>query len=327
MKHIFLSLSCFFFTTHLIAQSSTFETQPLPATNYWKGTPGVAATTPFTDGGVTYVNRNDTSSVGDYWSGWGYSATTDTVTASYVSNEMSAITGKGHNNSLVYGVAYLGWDSTLNRIKLPAPVLVNGCYVTNSTVAYLSMKNGDFAAKKFGGTSGNDPDFFRLDITGWHNGIPTNDTVHFYLADFRFANNANDYILKTWAFVDLSSLGVVDSLAYNEVSSDNNSFGMLTPSYFCMDDLQYTPEGVSDLHAENGLQMYPVPATNDLFIKNRSLLTIEYTVAAINGNTLCTGKIKASETHQIETCNWPSGQYMLHYQLLNNSYSRTFIKE
>ena len=62
--------------------------------------------------------------------------------------------------------------------------VIDGMYVTNGTYAYLSMLNGDAYAKKFGGVSGNDPDWFKLTIRKWYNGILANDSVTFYLADY-----------------------------------------------------------------------------------------------------------------------------------------------
>jgi hypothetical protein len=43
----------------------------------------------------------------------------------------------------------------------PTPVTVTGAYFTNTTYAALSMLSGDSFAKKFGGASGDDPDWFK----------------------------------------------------------------------------------------------------------------------------------------------------------------------
>ena len=81
--------------------------------------------------------------------------------------------------------------------------------VTNTTYAWDSMLNGDGFAKQFGGASGDDPDFLQLVITGYDAlGVATG-SVDFLLADYRFADNAQDYILTDWTPVDLSSLGAV----------------------------------------------------------------------------------------------------------------------
>jgi hypothetical protein len=105
------------------------------------------------------------------------------------------------------------------------------------------MKYSDAYSKKFGGTSGNDPDWFKLSIWGYQYGQHT-DTVDFYLADFRFANNDSDYIVKDWVWIDLTSLGNADSLEFILTSSDNGTYGMNTPAYFCIDNflIDFLPE-------------------------------------------------------------------------------------
>jgi hypothetical protein len=99
------------------------------------------------------------------------------------------------------------------------------------------MKNGDQFSKKFGGESGNDPDFFKLMIEALNpEGNPI-DTVYFYLADFRFADQSKDYILNKWTWVDLSQMKEAFKLRFSLSSSDNSNGFMNTPSYFCLDDL------------------------------------------------------------------------------------------
>jgi len=115
--------------------------------------------------------------------------------------------------------------------------VVQGLYLTNSTYAYLSMLEGDGFAKKFGGASGNDPDFFKVTIRKYLNGELGTDSVEFYLADFRFANNSQDYIVNDWTYVDLTPLGNVDYLEFSLASSDIGTFGINTPTYFCVDNV------------------------------------------------------------------------------------------
>ena len=102
-------------------------------------------------------------------------------------------------------------------------------YITNSTYAYLSMKNGDQFAKKF-----SDGDWFKLDIYGEDVSGNESQPVSVYLADFR---NGKKEILNTWKWVELSDLGELKSLHFNLTSTDNGDWGMNTPSYFSIDDL------------------------------------------------------------------------------------------
>ena len=66
--------------------------------------------------------------------------------------------------------------------------------------------------------------------------------VDFYLADYRYADSSQDYIISAWEYIDLSSLGSVDELSFSLSSSDNGSFGMNTPNYFAIDNIGVVPE-------------------------------------------------------------------------------------
>ncbi len=188
---------------------------------------------------VNYYN-----SAYDSWSGFAYSKTTDVATSG-IANQYSAITGSGNSQSSNYLVSYVSaWDGA-DYIALDTATSINGFYVTNSTYAYLSMHDGDSYAKKFGGDSGDDPDFFVLTIKGFNNGTYS-DSVAFYLADYRDADNSNDYIVNEWTFVDLSSLNTVDSLTFELNSTDIGEYGMNTPAYFCIDDFKDGNNAVAD---------------------------------------------------------------------------------
>jgi hypothetical protein len=131
------------------------------------------------------------------------------------------------------------------------------------------MLNGDFVAKKFGDTTGTNcgcpqgsaPDWYKLTVKRYSGGTLQNDSVGVYLADYRFTNNTQDYILKTWIWISLTSLGNVDSLAFFLHSSDNGSFGMNTPAFFCIDDLTLSNTvGVENYLSEEKVSVFPNPA-------------------------------------------------------------------
>jgi hypothetical protein len=105
------------------------------------------------------------------------------------------------------------------------------------------MLHGDDYAKKFGGETGDDPDWFLLSITGYDADVNPSGTVDFYLADYQFEDNSQDYIIDQWTWVNLSSLGEVTALEFNLSSSDNDPvWGMNTPAYFAMDSVGIVPE-------------------------------------------------------------------------------------
>ena len=189
------------------------------------------------------------------WAGFAYSNRTDVTTAGF-GNQYSAFTGGGSNptGATVSGENYaLGYMDSFNGVfptitRPPAEQFLS-LRITNTTYAALSIRDGDGGSgpgKKFGGVSGNDPDFFKLTITGLGAGDTILGSVDFYLADFRFANNAQDYIVNTWTEVDLAPLGAATrKIQFALSSSDNGAFGMNTPAYFAIDNVQTVPEPAS----------------------------------------------------------------------------------
>jgi len=212
------------------ADTATFEDLDLPAESYWDGSDGSGG---FTSAGVHFGN-NYNAEWGS-WDGFSYSNITDT-TAMALAGQYNAIAGAGQGDSGNYAVAYIGWILP-PTVTLSEPGIVDGLSVTNTNYTYYAILHGEVFSKKFGGQSGNDPDWFMLTITGKDvDGVVTG-TVEFYLADYRFADNADDYILDTWQHVDLTSLGEVMSLEFTLSSSDVGDWGMNTPAYFAIDTL------------------------------------------------------------------------------------------
>jgi len=226
------------------------------------GTPTVSASSSFISGDCVFPNI--WSEFGYWESGWAYSNKRDSMTAGYT-NQFSARTGKGNNSSANYAIGQNG-----SKLKFNSKgVLMGGFYITNSTYSTLSMQKGDGFAKKFGGDTGNDPDWFKLKIQKYTEGALVTDSVTFYLADFRFADNTQDYIIKKWEYVDLSSLGNADSLLFTLSSSDVGNFGMNTPAYFCLDDFTTlsTVTHVDDESSKKNLILYPNPVYTSLTVR------------------------------------------------------------
>jgi hypothetical protein len=172
------------------------------------------------------------------WQGFIISTMRDDSTQGY-DNRFSSITGGGYN-SLTYTIGYS--PSVIRLSGFHAGSTMSGFYITNSSYAYYAIKEGDFFSKKFGGTTGDDPDWFLLNIVNYINGN-TSDTIGFYLADYRFQDNMQDYIIDTWEWVDLSALGASDSLLLYLTSSDTGAWGMNTPGFFCIDDFIVNEHG------------------------------------------------------------------------------------
>ena len=183
------------------------------------------------------------------WEGFAVSTMTDTTTPGW-ENQFSAIPGEGAEGSAAYFVAYgysgsfTGYQPELLFPYDPDGLIVEGAFVTNTTQAALSMLTGDAYAKKFGGADGSDPDWYLLSIQGIDPDGEISGTVELYLADFRHADPADDYVLDLWEWVDLSSLGAVIGLQFDLASTDMGDWGMNTPAYFALDGLHVTPPGI-----------------------------------------------------------------------------------
>jgi hypothetical protein len=225
----------------------TFDDNLLPPESHWGGAGSGEAG--FTSGDA-YFPHNDG---GWSWDGFAYSNETDTTTAG-ISNQFSAITGGGVLGSANYGLGYIPsdwasgtYDPIPQTVSLGAVTgenynqTLSGAWFTNTTYAYLAMRDGDSYAKQFGGESGDDPDWFKLIVRGIDEQGGYTAPIDFYLADFRFSDNSQDYILDEWTWVDLSGLGPVVALEFSVDSSDKGAYGINTPTYFALDNLTVVP--------------------------------------------------------------------------------------
>lgn len=182
----------------------------------------------------------------EYETWWGYGVANHTSTDyKEFADQFNSCTGKGADGSKNYGIAYVSdymgpVNVTLTTDEMTA---VPGVQVTNAAWSLSSMANGDGVAKRFG-----KGDWFKLTATGYDDEENITGTKEFYLADCRSEDNTEWFILNDWAFMDLSGLGAVRQIRFTLSSSDNGTWGMNTPAYFCYDNLgcegtEETPKG------------------------------------------------------------------------------------
>ena len=236
MKKTLLLVKLFVLMAVLSAQAQMdFEGLKMPT--HKNGSNGAGG---FYSGSAFFVNYYNS----DYgsWAGFAVSKETDTETSGW-SNQYSAKAGSGADGSDNYMTSYISSYAGATYIKLATAKKITSVEITNSTYAYNSMKDGDAYAKQFGGDDGNDKDTLVLSIIGYKDDIKT-DSIDFFLADFRNDDNDYDYIINNWRKVNLSYLGTVDSVVFKLTSSDNGTYGMNTPAYFCMDNLEFDDETI-----------------------------------------------------------------------------------
>lgn len=241
MKRIFLkTTNVLLLSTSLLVgafdtiaqRTANFENLSLKPNSFWNGDDKTGS---FKSGEMMFANSYNEKYFS--WSGFAYSNMSDTKTEGY-SNQYSSYAGSGAIGSKNFGINY--GTNIINFSSLAKGCKPKGIYVSNTTLAALDMKNGSQFSKKFGGESGNDQDFFLLQILNYNNGKAT-DTSNVYLADYRFEDNTKDYILNTWQYVDLSKFNYSDSIGFSLSSSDVGQFGMNTPAYFCFDEFTVVP--------------------------------------------------------------------------------------
>ena len=193
---------------------------------------------------VSYSLNFISDQYGERWNGVAYSSQTDN-TKEGVDGMLVAMPGKGANNSKVYavmnGTDTVTFVSSENAPTEKSEVRPQSIQITNNAYAYSVIKKGNQFSKKFGGTDGNDEDFFKVIITGLDANDKETGKVEFLLADYRFEDNTKDYIVDSWERVDLSPLGVVTKLSFSLESSDTGDWGINTPAYFAFDNLVSQP--------------------------------------------------------------------------------------
>jgi len=231
------------------AAIADFENLPLAADSFYNGDPGgllpgQSHDGSFVTGGAKFNNLYTIDAQFGFssWDGWSVSNKTDNTTPGFA-NQYSAFAGGGSGGSAKYGIAFFGAQPP--SIDLPPGGLPVSMDITNTSYAALSMLTGDAFAKKFGddrATQGvvetNFPDFLKLTIGGENAGGQAVGTpIDVYLADYRFANDTDDFVLDAWQTVDLAPLAGAANLTFTIESSDVGPFGPNTPLYFAADNL------------------------------------------------------------------------------------------
>lgn len=175
---------------------------------------------------------------------WGFSSDSFAFTnctvetcENFSAQDYRAVPKRGITNNTYVIVGSSGYKIGTNRDKEPSirfkddenfakskDYQVKGIFVTNSAIAYESMKVGSsfFSnTDKFGAQ-----DSFKLTIYN----MDKTKSVDFYLAE-------GSNIITDWKWVDLTSLGRTKGLKFKLETTKKNESGAMTPTYFCLDGI------------------------------------------------------------------------------------------
>ena len=226
----------------------------------------------FSTGIFNFNNSYSTAYGGLYNDGFVISNMQNDTVQNY---DHSAITVGGMEGpgSTYLSAFYAGYGINRCVIELNDTIArkIEGLYITNSTTSVISMQNGDFLAKKFGGISGTDPDWFKITAIGY-NGDTETERAEFYLADFRSSISSEDYIVSDWRWFELAPLGEITKVEFVLSSSDTGDYGMNTPAYFCMDmiTVRGSTEDTSSIQKipSPDIKVYPNPCSDFVTVAN-----------------------------------------------------------
>lgn len=207
------------------------------------------------------------------WCNFTYSnATAGTYDGAHMlRDQFNSATTSGVDGSANYLVAYPqgGSIDVLNKADGDS---IRGFYITNTAWVVDAVKNGDGMSSVAGGFKKGD--YYKVTITGKH-ADGTKAQVDYYLADYRSNNAADHYYLDTWQWVDLRSLGKVKDLTFKLSGTKKNSFGLTTPMYFCMDNLNGHRK-ITDAPVQSVSSTIKL---SDLFTLDGSSATVTYALA------------------------------------------------
>ncbi len=192
----------------------------------------------FSSGGANF-NNSYNPTFGS-WEGNAYSKRTSFAAGGFQefanNNDTAVAPGSGAGGSATWGIVN-SFSPNTAVIEAPGGAFFDSLYVTNTATVEYILEFGNSFAEPFGGASGNDPDLFTVrfnDLSPGGGGF-----VEFILADYRFVDPADDYIVNTWQQVDLTPLNQATRIGIEFTSTDVGTFGINTPTYAAIDDILF----------------------------------------------------------------------------------------
>lgn len=329
-------LSAVLLSATITFQAQSFESFTLSGSEtYWDGSDlsgtsngsGLFDST-FVENDLEFFNQYDTTygAIYGYWSqGWAFSNQTSDSAQGYAGLYSSFAGGANNGSNYVIGMN----GSEINVANGQEAYIINA-NITNNNYAASSMQNGDSFAKKFGspydangnldGTNGED--WFLLTIKGFDAQGNLTDSVLFYLADYRFQDSTQDYIVKNWTNIDLSSLGAVNRVSFSLSSSDVGQYGMNTPGFFAMDDIAISYTGINE-NISKTINAFPNPTTDLIHITTPESGTLK--VYSQQGKLLYSKNVNKT-TSTLDVSNFSNGIYIVKFETINQIKQTRFVK-
>lgn len=326
MKKIYLSMIALAVGGTVAAQSTfDFESHTLASESYDNGGPVQGgADFIFTDNESIRLDNTYDTTYGS-WTGFSISNTTDVTTLDY-SNQYSAAPGSGAGGSSNYGVYYLFGSLSAESANMQ----ITEFKITNTALAKLIMENGYFNAKQFGSPLGgngqpdgtNGEDWFKVWIFA-ESDQGDLDSMEYYLADYRFADSTQDYIVDTWETIDLTQefSFPVSTLNFSFESTDNDPvYGINTPTYFAIDDIKTMGSVGLASNELLDVEVYPNPAQD--FV-NVNAPEGQVSVVDMQGNILYNEAHNGMST--IDVSNFATGVYVIRWNNASDSYTNRIL--
>ena len=176
-----------------------------------------------------------------------------------------------------------------------------GFYIANHPQAYYYNIDGGIKE---------DGDYFKLIIGGVDaEGNDMEAKVEHYLA---WMEDGKLVQPQNWEWVDLSPLGAVKELYFTMESTDNSSWGINTPTYFCMDKLQVRrtiDTAINVIELKSATKVYPTVFEDYLTVESETEIR-QIQLCDLAGKVLYTANI-SDRRHTVSTETLRKGVYLL----------------
>lgn len=191
------------------------------------------------------------------WSGFAVSRSGKTDFKDYKESQFNVPTGHGAKGSKAFGVFYKSYGAD-DAIAVVDPLIaqpISGMWVSITSYTLSHVEKGDSMA----------PDGFK--DGNYYTVIVTADNgkkIEIPVADYR---NGKKSVIKEWTWVDFTALGNIKTLTFTVDGNVKNEYGLLTPAYLAIDDLNGT-SSTDDASIITGVNAEVVLAGNSLHINN-----------------------------------------------------------